>query len=156
MRSDRLSPCSRFRTPSTTFSTSRPRHTAECNTLASPRNRSLSCLLRVWDGAWIHCSRSSVYSFCSFVTCRYGISGAHWDSGNAGRDGRWTRPCSESPGWVVPIGISLRPTNLGPAVTFRPMVRLGPTTRVLDSDRSVLSEFCVALFRFGVCIFWIG
>ena len=89
--------------------------------------------------------------FCVFflfsVTFRYGVSGAHWDSGNAWGNGCWGRPCGSSPGCFLPIGILLRPRIPGPLVTFRRIGRFGPATRVCG----LRSKFHFPEFRAERC-----
>ena len=89
MRGDRPSPWIRFRTPSPALSTSRPRHSAGCIAIVSPRNHSLgSALVSVgWHLDPLLPLFCYFLLFVLFVTSRYGISGAHWDSGSAGGTG---------------------------------------------------------------------
>ena len=159
MRGDRPSPWIRFRTPSPALSTSRPRHSAGCIAIVSPRNHSLgSALVSVgWhlDSLLLHFFFvfSSVCSFCHLAVRDQWCPLGEWKRRG---DGRGTRPCSSFPGWFLPIGILLRPRIAGPLVTSRPMGRFGPTMRFPIQIEVPFPSRALRCSESAHSVFWIG
>ena len=90
--------------------------------------------------------------FVLIVTFRYGISGAHWDGGNAGGTG-----AGHARAVVFPAGFCQLAFCCGPLwwptcdISTNGAVRANDA--FLDSDRSSISEPSAVLFRFGTFSF---